>query len=392
MANEHIGRLEQIGLGLESTPGTGVAPTVWLPKVSAEFNPVSEKAVDDSAYGVIDEVFDSITVKNMTEINFQGIFRDTNLGLLLFATMGLTYVTVELTLSGISGGTPAVGDSVSVVSPAMTGTLRYIAGGKYYVEVATGTLLETSNTETLTDGVWSGTISLIDDDVYTHVFSRLNTNNPPALSVTGHDPVDIIRATYGIVDSLEIEAATANFVTYNATLKAKKIEATTGTPVYTADNAFLGKQSTVKFNATFAGLDGASAVELSRIKVNINKNVIDYQALGSDDVDSLHNQQFNVSGDLEALFNSETFRDYMIDSTKQAMRIEITNTDVTIGTSGNPKLQIDVARQSFKDWGRSTDNNGLVTQSMGFDGEFDVSEAMTVTILLTNAQATAYDA
>ncbi len=392
MANEHIGRLEQIGLGLESTPGTGVAPTIWLPKVSAEFNPVSEKAIDDSAYGVIDEVFDSVTVKNMTEINFQGIFRDTNLGLLLFATMGLTFVTVEIELGSITGGTPAVGDLVSIVSPAMTGNLRYIAGGKYYIEVLTGGMLETSNAQDMTDGTWTGTVSAIDDDVYTHVFKRLNTNNPPSLSVTGHDPVDIIRVAYGIVDSLEIEVATANFVTYNASLKGKKLEATTGTPVYTADNAFLGKQATVKFNATFAGLDGASAVELSRMKVNINKNVIDYQALGSDDVDSLHNQQFNVSGDLEALFNSETFRDYMIDSTKQACRIEVTNTDVTIGTTGNPKLQIDMVRQSFKDWGRSTDNNGLVTQSMGFDGEFDVTEAQTITLLLTNAQATAYDA
>ena len=392
MANEHIGRLQKVGLAKETTPGTGVAPSVWLPQMSVEFKPISEKAIDNSAYGVIDEVFDSQTVKNMTEISLQGIFRDTNLGLLLYAAMGSTTVTVPCTLSGISGGTPAIGDSVSIVSPAMTGTIKYIANSTYYIEVLTGAFTESSNTQSMTDGTWTATVGGVDNSIFTHMFERANNNNHPSLTLTASDPVDPVRSAYAMVDSLELEVTNNNFMTFAASLKGKKLEAASGSPSYSTDNPFLGKFASVKFGDLTSDLDGASASELSRLKININKNVTDYQALGSDDVDSLHNQQFNVSGDLDALFNSETFRDYMLNSTKKACRLELANTDVTIGSAGNPELLIDMARQSFRDWGSSGENNGLRTQTMGFDGEFSVSDAFTIVMLLTNTQSTAYDA
>lgn len=392
MANEHIGRLQKVGLAKETTPGTGVAPTVWVPQMSIDFKPVSEKALDNSAYGVIDEVYDSQTVKNMTEMTLQGIIRDINLGLLLYAAMGSTTVTVRCTLAGIAGGTPAIGDSVSIVSPAMTGTIKYIANNYYYIEVLTGAFNASSNTQSMTDGTWTGTVGGVDNAIFTHIFERLNTNNHPSLTVTASDPVDPIRSAYAMVDSLEIEASNNNFATFSSVLKGKKLEAGSGAATYAADNPFLGKFASVKFAAATSGLDAAVASELSRFKLNINKNVTDYQKLGSDDVNSLHNQQFNISGDLDALYNSETFRDYMLDSTKRACRLSMINTDVTIGSAGNPELLIDMARQSFRDWGSSSDNNGLRTQSMGFDGEFSVSDAFTLIILLTNTQSTAYSA
>lgn len=392
MANEQIGRLQKIGLGRESTPGTGVAASVWLPKVSADFKPVSEKAVDSSAYGVIDEVYDSQTVKNMTEITLQGMLRDQNVGLLLLAAMGGVYKTVRATFSGVAGGTPAIGDNVSIVDPAMTGTIRYIANGFYYIQVLTGTFTASSNTETMTDGVWTATVGGVDNAIFTHIFYRVNTNNHQSLTVISDDPVSPIRSEYAMMDNLELEVAANSYLTFAATLKGKKLETTAPSPSFVADNPFLGKFCTVKFADTTAGLTAASASELSRIKIAIKKNVTDYQAMGSDDVSSLHNQQFNVSGDLDALFNATTYRDYMLASTKKACRIRLVNTDVTIGSAGNPELMIDLARQSFRDWGSSSENNSLRTQTLGFDGEFSVSDAFTTIILLTNTKSAAYDA
>lgn len=392
MANEHIGRLQKIGLGRESTAGTAVAASAWLPKVSAEFKPVSEKAVDSSAYGVIDEVYDSQTVKNMTEISLSGILRDKNIGLLLLATMGGVYKTVRCTITGLSGGTPAIGDSVTNVAHAMTGTIRYIANSYYYIQVLTGTLTATSNGDSFGNGTWTATIGGVDNAIFTHIFYRANTNTHQSLSVVNDDPVSPMVAAYSMLDSLELEVANNSFLTFAAKLKGKKLAVASPTSSFITDNPFMGKNCTVKFADTTALLTAASAVELSRIKLSFKKNVADYQALGSDDVSSLHNQQFNVAGDLDALFNSTTFRDYMINSTKKACRIRLLNTGVTIGSAGNPELMIDMARQSFRDWGSSSDNNGLRTQTMGFDGEFSTTDAFTTIILLTNAQSTAYDA
>jgi hypothetical protein len=88
MANEHIGRLESIGIGKESTHGTAVAPSFWIPKVQGAMVPIAEKARDTGAYAVIDELRSTETVKKMTETSFSAIVRDDWFGLILLAAFG----------------------------------------------------------------------------------------------------------------------------------------------------------------------------------------------------------------------------------------------------------------------------------------------------------------
>ena len=71
--------------------------------------------------------------------------------------------------------------------------------------------------------------------------------------------------------------------------------------------------------------------------------------------------------------------------TAQAMRIDIKNTDVTIGSSSNPKLIIDLPKVTFQELGRPFKVKDLVYQTVKFKAVYSVSDAMMIKATLTNA-------
>lgn len=385
-----IGRKRQIGIGKESVAGTGVAATNFIPVMTPGFKPVSEKATDDSAYGNIDEIFDKNTTKNMTEISLEGILRDDWLGLLLLGAFGTETVTILATLGSLSG-TFVLTEVVTGGTSSATGTVKRLQGSPedtMYIEVTSGTFV---TGETITGGTSSATASITFDLlVAAHIFERLNDNNHPTFTVFKKDDVDVQQSVYGMVDVLDIEAVVGDFAKFNLTMKGKKATTTTTTPVFTDSNAFLAKHANLFFADTVIELDAATATPVSRAKFTITKNLTDYQAWGDDDVDSFHNQQFNLAGDLDAIFEDVTLRDFMIDGTKKAMRIEIVNTDVTIGTTENPRIILEMSRVGFEEWDDSPDNNALVSQTLGFVGEFSTPNANTGLAILVNDRLTAY--
>jgi len=385
MTNEFIGRKRRIGLGKESTPGTAVSAVEWIPVMTPDFKPVSTKAVDDSAYGNIDEVYSQETTKNHTEISIEGILRDDWLGYLLLGAFGSSTMCFVLELSSTTN--VAVGQTITSGGGA-TGTIKFLEGSTCYATQDSGTF--GASDSFTTSGGGSGTFTS-DTAIRGHVFERLNTNSHPTFTMYKVDDVDTMRAAYCMVDTLDLNIAVGEFAKFNLTMKGKKMESTTATPSYSADNAFLAKHATLTVADDVAGIDSSpTTISASGLSLSIAKNLIDYQAFGDDDVASFHNQQFGITGDFSALFNSATVRDYMLNSTKKAMRLTLTNTDVTIGSSANPKLLLQLGRTSFQDWSDSADNNALVTQSVGFMGEFSVDDSYTGVAVLVNNNTSGY--
>lgn len=386
-----IGRKRQIGIGKESTAGTAVAAAAWIPLTKPGFKPVSEKATDDSAYGNIDEIAEMLTTKNMTEISMEAILRDDWLGYLLLGAFGSESVTIKCSLASLSGSF-TVGETVTQAVSGAIGVVKRYEGSpqnRLYIQVSTGTF--TSGSNAITGGTSSASaVPTYDSGVRAHIFTRLNSNNHPSFTIYKVDDVDTMRAAYCMIDSLDLEVAVPDFSRFMLKAKGKQMGSTSATPAYVSANPWLAKHADLYFADTIIGLDAASAVAISRVKVTVNKNLTDYQALGDDDVASFHNRQFGIVGDFDAIFGSADIRDYMINSTKKAMRLVLLNDEVTIGNSSNPRLDIELARVSFQDWKDSEDNNALVTQTMGFTAEFDADAAYTGLAILVNDRTTAY--
>ena len=233
-------------------------------------------------------------------------------------------------------------------------------------------------------GTWS--TGEVVDSSYTHTFTRLNTNQHPSLTIFHKDLNVDERHALGMLNALTLNCVVKDFVKFSAGFMSKVGATTSQSPSYTAENIFLATHTTIKFADTIAALGEASATAAKAVNLTINKNVEDWQDLGSVEPTDIVNKAFTVSGDLEAIFDDTTIRDYVLDGTKKAALITIENTDVTIGTATNPKLEITLAPMNFRDWGRATGQDDIVSQTVAFDGNFSLSDSKTLSIALVNEQ------
>lgn len=388
--------MQKVGLGKESSAGTEVAVSAWIPKSGGTFRPVPTTQEDPASFGVIDAVKDVETTKVMTEIEIEGQPRDKWFGHILMAAFGTAYSCVKFPIPGSITGTFVEGETITESTSTATGTLRRLdAGGSskaLYVVPVSGTF---TGGQTLTGGTsgataTGGTIES-PSSVRHHVFRRLNSNNHPSYTIYNNDPLADERAAYCMLDTLEFEAVSGEWARFAAKFMGKLFSSTSAqSPSYAAENPFLAKNASVKLASAFTGLDAASAIAVERIKLTIQKNLIDYQALGSTAVTSFHNQAFRVLGDFTLLYNATTQRDYLTNSTNQALRLTLANSAVTIGSAANPTLQFDLPSCAFTEWDRTTENDGIVKQTLSFVAEFDVTRSMTAEALLVNTQTTAY--
>lgn len=176
-----VHRRQSIGLGKEGTSGTAVAAGIWIPKTSGGFSPIVETAEDQGAYGVIDAMRDVQTVKNMTEIAFEGNVRDNFIGHLMHALFGQSWPTIKFPIPGSITGTYVEGEVITETTSGATGVLRRLdAGGSskaLYVSVTAGTFTGGQTLTGATSGATAtgGTIES-PSAVRHHVFRRLNSN------------------------------------------------------------------------------------------------------------------------------------------------------------------------------------------------------------------------
>lgn len=386
---EHIGRLEKIGLGKESTPGTPVSAAAWIPKAEGMFMPLVEKARDEASYGTIDGLRESHTVKQMTEVNLNAAFRDQYGGHFLLAALGTEMLCLRLKTASVSG-TFQVGETVTGGTSSAAGVVRRIEGTSFLlVTVTSGTF---TSGETITGGTSSATATATyDNAVRTHLFTRLNSNNHPSFTLYGKDEVADFRAAYCMLEQLELELAVGGMLTLRSTWKGKKEASTSSSPAYsTEENHFLAAHANMYLASALSGLSDASATAIESFRITIQKNLEDYQAFGSDDVASIHNKAFRVFGEITAIFNATTLKDLVQDSTKRALRLACINTDATIGSAEDPHLNIELAQVSFESWSKQGGNDDLVRQTLGFEMEYSVDDAEGIIAWLQNSKTTAY--
>jgi len=396
-----IGRKSAVWLGKETVSGTFVVPAFRVPKKSGWINPAFEEAVDDSGRGVIDEVYDSATVKNMTKVSLWGIVRDDFIGHLFMWALW-THTTVFLTKPTGVTNTPVRWNGcyqwVSFWTATRTWTLKKIltvwANTYYLLKTLTGSFVSgTATKESLTD---ARTLNAPDSTTYTavkwHLFERANTNTHPSYTVYDSSSIADAYSPYCMVDTFKITSKIWEYTMFELEMMWKKLVTTTAqSPVYTDQNSFLAKYSNVYFADTEALLNSASAVCMKSFNLNIAKNLADTQCFWSDDIDKLYNQQFTIDWDLEAIYDSVTLRDYVVNSTKKSCRVALINTGATaLVTWLYPSIYIDMSKLWFKDWNKTDDLNAITRQTMWFSWQYKATDLMTLEILLLNSSSPAY--
>ena len=163
---------------------------------------------------------------------------------------------------------------------------------------------------------------------YSHLFEVNETNQHQSLTIGLADDTQDKQFPLAMVDSLELNATTWDFVKATASFKSQKGIDATLTPSYSEDIALLWKNVKVYLADDLAGLASATALSASSVSLTINKNLEDVDVLWSVIPQDFCNTQFWVEGTLELLWDDATYHQLFItiyDWTKWQIKKSIKN-------------------------------------------------------------------
>lgn len=320
-----IGRLLQFGIAKETSRGTpNAAADFYIPFAELDLNEKINLVNDEQSRGIIEESVSASVVKQWAEGQWKAPIGDKHFPLVLYSILG---------------------------SKAVTGPT---------------------------------------DSAYTHTITVGQSAQHPALSLFIDDPAagQDYKHGNGMLSQVQIDYQIGQFLTYTAQFKAKKGATATLTPAATSENRFLPQHLTFKLASTYAGLGAASPIVIKSLQLTITQNLEDDDVLGSVTPADFLNKQFTIEGTVEALWQNESdFKTAFLAGTAQAMRIDLVS-DVLIGVSATPQLQINLAKCIFKDLTRPVRINDLVKQTLSFKAHYSTSDSLLVSVTAKNTQAT----
>ena len=220
--------------------------------------------------------------------------------------------------------------------------------------------------------------------VYTHSFTVDQSAQHDSLTVFLDDGNQDYKYALAMVQSMELDFSLGQFAKFTTSIRSKVGTTASLSPSYTAENHFLPQHGSLKIASNLAGLDAASATDIRSVRLTINKNVEDDRKLGSLDPADILNKQMSVEGSIELVFDAETFKTEMLADTAKAVRIRLTNSDVTLGATLNPQLTIDLASVKFMNFQRGYGNNDIATATVDFKAFYSTGDSSMITAELVN--------
>ena len=328
-----IGRRLSIGFGKEASTarGTAVAITFWTPKMDVTIDDKLNQVTNEASVGTIADA-----------------------------------EKVETT-SAFSKGT-------------LTGRLEQTAQGLILASVF---------------GTEASTALTADTSVYDHTFTVAESSQHPSLTVGVSEPNAATTSsrvyTLGMIDTFDLDVEIGKYPTYKIGFEANASTTGSLTPSYVAETAFLPQDGAVKFASSLAGLDAASAISVKKVTLSIKQNTESDIVVGSVTPADRLNKQFTVDGTVELLYNDRTYidTDYMA-GLAQAMRIQLINSDVTIGSTSHPQITFDMAKVYLQDVARKINNNDTVSQTLKFKAVYSIADSQMIKAVVRNLQSTTY--
>lgn len=323
--NQFIGRRVSVGLSVETTPGTAVAPSDWARHLSLSFKRRTTKIENNSALGRPEAVSDSAVVEKFADGVLSGKVGDITIGYLLYN--------------------------------------------------AFGSLVTTDNADT-------------DAAVKNHTFNVAVGQSPKTLTVTRVDPLTSRRHSLAAIEELDFSFESGDWVKVSASLKAKEGANSADVAAYDAgENEFTSKHVTVKLASTVAGLGAATALEVKKGNLKISRPVrLDF-FLGSDAPLKTSTGDWKAMGELTLQYDSTDLEELEFANTRRALLISLSNTDVTIGAAARPKLDFTAPQAVLSTFDMSDDLDEIVEQTVGFNCELSQTDGYALRAVLTNTKA-----
>jgi len=268
--SEFVGKEIELGIALESTIGTAeTTADKWVKKVSADIMARSEKIIDDSTMGVLEDSQNSRVVKKSFDGDLAGIVHADLIGYFFAQIYG------DVSVTEVEAG-EVYDHSFSMLQNIIHPTLSIFAK---------------------------------DGGVNQEVFNN------------------------GVINTLEINASVDDFVRYTANIMASEASSNSQTPSYDVERDFIGKDITVKTASTEAGLTSADAICLKDISISFDTGAISDYCFGSYSPNAIYNGKMAIEGSFTKNYTDDTFKDLFTSDTANYMQIVIAGDATLAGSN-----------------------------------------------------------
>lgn len=204
------GRQVEIGMGIEATPGTAVAETVFLPWTTFSVQAISEKAMFNSARGIRNMASNSMIRRRYAQGSLAAILN--------------------------------------------------VINAPYFFGMALGSV------STATDTPVAGT------DTHTITVQNANASMKAATLTVAQGAIETTQYTNVVCNSLNLEVSDS-YATITMEVTGQFPGTDTQTESYTQETEFAYHQYTAKFGTSISNASGNSATPLKSFQLNINNNV-----------------------------------------------------------------------------------------------------------------------
>lgn len=227
--------------------------------------------------------------------------------------------------------------------------------------------------------------------VYEHMFAIL-ANNPehPSLTLALSQPnIQDYEYALALAKSLEIKTPVDDLVNATTDLVAKsEAEHAAYSPVFAANDYYFRHQDLViKLASNLAGLDAAAAIKLKDFSISIDNNARVNQNISELNPSNVFAGNIEISGSLSLDYVDKTLHDLFAAGSYRALRLEMTRSDITIGTGSSPKFVLDLPRISFENYDPDRPIDDVAMEKMNFSGHYSLTDALAIRPKLTNEKA-----
>lgn len=324
------GESVQLGVGPESTRGTAVAPSIWIPaRTPSGIKAIIDKTLIRETAGTGVMTKDSEIVHSRAEGDLEFNVRNTSIGYLLRSLMG----------------------SVSSAQEAATGA-------------------------------------------YTHTFTLTgNVSQRPSLTLgLSQGGQQDYRYPMGVVNTLEISTPIDDLVTATASfIAASESEVADYTPAFSADDVYFRNHDvTFKVAANVAGLAAATPICLKESSLSIATNTRPNWCVSSSAPNDILSLISEITGSFTVDYENDTYHDLYTAGTYRAIEIKMIRDDLPVlGTASTlyPEITITMPKVSFEDWSPERPLDDIVTEQISYNAHYDTAAGYAVEITINNEQA-----
>lgn len=303
-----IGRRQSVGIGLESTRGTGVAPTYWLNCLSFSHKDVPSRAMSEAGFGGIWGGDQAPKTMEHGEGEMEIEIGDQSFGAILQAVFGTTVTT----------------------GPADT-------------------------------AAYTHTYSLQNDNQ--HDSLSIHTIDPIGQLLFEMSMIDTFEM---VIEQNAIIRATIGFISKGSASSSDQ------TASYSAEKKFVGRNLTFKIAATTGDLAAASAISLKSLTLRVEKNVEAQSVLSTVQPEDILNKRFNITGEIVLNYEDRTWLDYVKDASDKAVRIDLTHADTITGCATTKyQFTLDLSKVAFEAWDPDLAMDEVTTQTLTFTALYD---------------------